>query len=187
MTFQMRAKHYRAATLVAEDELTNERIAQECGIRMETLYEWRKEPLFQQAVREKIAELDAAVSKIRFAKKRDRIALLSQNVEKYLEVREQRAAYYAEHYDDVPGGKTGLLTPTERQLGPSAGSRVVVDHKTDTGLEKLISDTLVLIAKERGELTEKRELSGPNGTALVPIIEIEVALPSGPPPDRDED
>lgn len=183
---RLSARHIRAARLIAEDRLSYERIAAEIGIAEKNLRAWRETPLFQAKVRDYQADIEAAVSQIPYAKKADRIQTLSTSVEKYLELREKRAVWYTEKFPDVPGGNTGLLVHSESVKGNGRNQVMVDEHKVDTGLESLLTTALVQIAKERGEFTETKTNTH-TVVALVPITEIEVALPEGPPPDRDED
>jgi len=185
MIAKITARHRRVAKLLAEDRLSKEEIAATSKMSPTTLYEWMKEPLFQSVVREYAADIEAAISRIPYAKKADRIQLLSDNVSKYVELQEMRGKWYTERFPEVPGGGTGLLVHSETVKGVGQYSVHIDEHKVDTGLQSLMNASLMQIAKERGELSETK----PTHTvvALVPITEIEVALPSGPPADRDED
>jgi hypothetical protein len=179
-------KHKKAARLLAEDRMSIERVAGELGINVETLRTWRNAPAFQAQVREYQAEIEAAVSQIPYAKKADRIQLLSDSVSKYTELRDKRGKWYTEKFPDVPGGSTGLLVHSETVKGVGAGQVHIDEHKVDNGLESLLQTALVQIAKERGEFSDSKPTQQ-TVIALVPITEIEVALPEGPPADRDED
>lgn len=176
------AKQLKAAALVGEDALTNERIATECGITLSTLYKWKTERPFQEAVRKKVQELDDAVSQLQFAKRRERIRALDQMAQDYVTLVEERAAWFTENEPDIPGGRTGRIVRQERVLGSGKSQVRTTEYVLDKALDQGLRDTFVHIAKERGEWSDgRRELTGPNGTPLLPIIEIEVHKQTSPP------
>lgn len=182
------AKQLKAATLVAEDTLSNQRIAEECKVTRQTIDNWKKLPAFQNAVRQKTQELDDAVSQLRFAKRRERIRALNEQAEDYLTIVSERGSWFAQHEPDVPGGRTGRIVRTERVIGVGKAAQVTVEYELDKGLESQFDSVLVQLAKERGEWSDgKRELTGPNGSPLLPIIEIEVHKAGRPPDDDDDD
>lgn len=182
------AKQLKAATLVAEDTLSNQRIAEECKVTRQTIDNWKKLPAFQNAVRQKTQELDDAVSQLRFAKRRERIRALNEQAEDYLTIVSERGSWFAANEPDVPGGRTGRIVRTERVIGVGKAAQVTVEYELDKGLESQFDSVLVQLAKERGEWSDgKRELTGPNGSPLLPIIEIEVHKAGRPPDDDDDD
>lgn len=180
----------KAAQLVAEDALSNERIAEEVGIHLSTFKAWKQVPEFESRVREIVQELDEAVSQLRFAKRRERIRALNEQAEDYVQIRKERSAYFAEKFPNVPGGRTGRLVHREEWVGTAKDGHMVDVFEVDGGTDKLFDSVLIQIAKERNEWTEgKRELTGPNGTPLLPIVEIEITHPvegEGPADDDDD-
>ena len=180
------AKQLRAAGLLAEDVLPDERIAEEVGISRKTLHNWKQEEEFRNAVRDKIAELDAAVSRYQFVKRRNRIALMNRQVEDYNQIVQERADWFTQNDPDVPGGKTGRIVKQVKQIGVGKAAELVEEYVLDKGLETQIQATLKQIAQERGEWTEKREHTGPGGTPLIPITEIVIAKQAAPPDDDDD-
>jgi hypothetical protein len=183
------AKQLKAAALVGEDALSNARIAAECGISTSTLDKWKQDRQFQDAVRKKVQELDDAVSQLQYAKRRERIRALDDMARDYVTIAEERAAWFAINDPDVPGGRTGRIVRQERVLGSGKGQVRTTEYVLDKALDQGLRDTFVHIAKERGEWSDgRRELSGPNGTPLLPIIEIEVHKQTSPPDiDGDDD
>jgi Helix-turn-helix of insertion element transposase len=197
----------KAATLIAEDTMSKGRIAEECGTSEKTLVKWRNEPQFQNRVAEIIAELDEQVTQLRFAKKRERIRALDELAVDLLTIRNERGAAYAEagtwvsdpetgeqvfvpdpNMRGVPGGKTGRIIRQVKIAGTGKNTEKIIEHAYDSSVDKSFRETLVHIAKERGEWSDgRREFTGPNGTSLLPIIEIEVAIPTGYGSDEDED
>lgn len=181
------AKQLKAAGLVAEDTMPDIRIAEECKVSRTTLHNWKQLPAFQVAVREKVQELDDAVSQLRFAKRRERIRALNEQAQDYLTIVQERGQWFADNEPDVPGGRTGRIVRTERVIGVGKAAQVTVEYELDRGLESQFDSVLVQIAKERGEWSEKRELTGAGGSPLLPIVEIEVRKASAPPDDDDDD
>lgn len=184
------AKQMKAAVLVAEDAISNERIAEECGVSSKTLYNWKLLPEFQAVVREKTQELDDAVSQLQFAKRRGRLEALNAQATDYQTIVKERAEWFGRHEPDVPGGKTGRIIRQEKVIGTGRNAVATTEYALDKGLEAQFDNVLVQIARERGEWLDKRELTGANGTPLVPITEIVVNLPTAPPEivgDDDDD
>lgn len=177
----------KAAALVAEDALTIPRIAEEVGIDADTLRRWKKIPDFDARVQEIVRGLDDAVSQLRFAKRRERVRSLNEQAEDYLTIKQERADYFTERFPDVPGGRTGRLVHREEWVGTARDGHLVDVFEVDGGTDKLFDSVLVQIAKERGEWSDKRELSGPNGSSLLGIIEIEITHPPDDGGDDDDD
>lgn len=182
-TYGLSGKQLRAAWLSAEDALSNERIAEEVGVSRSTLQEWKKMPTFMSAVRDRVQELDESVSQLQFAKRRERIRALEEMAQDYITIRNERAEWFAKHAKRIPGGRTGRIVKQDKVIGTGKSAvkttEYVVDRQTDEGFKA----TLKQIAQERGEWSEKRELSGPNGLPLLPIVEVTVVQPDMTPRD----
>lgn len=178
---------HAAALLIAEDKLGDRRIAEELGISIGTLFNWKKKPELQELIRERQVELDEAVSRYRFAKRRERVEALNEMAEDYLIIREERANWYLQNAPDIPGGKTGRLVRSEKWIGQGKNAIQVVEHVLDKAADDAFRNTLIQIAKERGEWSDKKEISGPNGSAMLAIVEIEVHKQMSPPADDDDD
>jgi len=67
----------KAARLVAEDDLTNEQIATECGVKRQTLDLWKKRPDFISRVFDHTESFKEAALTAGFADKRARLMLLN--------------------------------------------------------------------------------------------------------------
>lgn len=180
-------KQIKAAWLLAEDSMPDTRIAEECGIAPTTLYQWKKIPEFDQAKRDRIRQLDDAVSQLQFVKRRNRLDVLNDQLKDYLQIREERAKWYLDNDPEIPGGKTGRLTRTIKVIGVGKAAQRIEEHALDKALESQIQATLKHIAQERGEWTEKREVTGADGAPLIPIVEIEVLKQASPPSGSDDD
>ncbi len=181
------AKKHEAAILLAEDKLGDRRIAEELGISLSTLSLWKLKPELQELIRVKQVELDDAVSRFKYAKRRERVEALNEMAEDYLIIRDERARWYLENEPDIPGGKTGRLVRTERWVGQGRNAIQVIEHVVDKAADDAFRATLIQIAKERGEWSDKKEISGPGGSAMLAIVEIEVVKQMQPPSDDDDD
>lgn len=174
---RLSVRQLKAAVLLGEDSLSIARIAEEVGVSDVTIYNWKKLPHFMDAVRAKVRELDEATSQLRFAKRRERIAALEQMAEDHLTIMRERAEWFAANDPEVPGGRTGRVIRQEKVIGIGKQQKQVTEYVEDKGLDQNFRETLIHIAKERGEWSEKRELSGPNGLPLLPIIELRIEEP----------
>lgn len=171
------AKQLKAALLVGEDSMSVARIAEECGVSERIIHKWKLNPEFMDAVRQKVRELDEATSQFRFAKRRGRIAALEQMAEDHLTIMAERAAWFAENDPEVPGGRTGRIIKRIKVIGVGKNSTQVTEYEEDKGLDSNFRDTIKQIAQERGEWSDKKEVSGPNGMPLLPIIELRIREP----------
>lgn len=72
---------------------------------------------------------------------------------------------------EVNGGDTGLLVRTEKMIGAGENARVITEYRVDNGTIKEYRETMKQSAIERGEWTEKKELSGPGGGAIPLTLE----------------
>src|SRR5438046_2412904 len=114
--FRWTKQRERAATFVAEDRLSNRRIAEKLGISERTLDYWIRDPAFKARVADRVATFAERVKTHGIA---DRIRRLSSLGERWLALQQivaERAAEYAptpDAADDahpyVPGASTGLL------------------------------------------------------------------------------
>lgn len=179
--FQWTKPRLEAAALVAENALSEERIAEAVGVDRRTLFRWRQVPEFQARVAEHIAELEAATLRYGIAKRRRRVAALDDRWNRLQRVIEERAA--DPKMADVPGGTTGLVVrqvklvkvytssedeppgddeaSSETEVLYSAKRDVQVEEYTvDAPLLKEIRATEEQASKELGQWVEKQEHSG---------------------------
>lgn len=165
----------RAAVLVAEDELSDERIAEECGVHRRTLARWKEHAEFRDRVGEHVEETRRAMARLAIAKRHKRVAVLDQLHEGLLRVVAERAAAHAEDAeqratedagtrflrsfigdDGSPaGGGTGLLVKQFKMVGSGPGAKIVAEYGIDTGLIKSIQALEEQAAKELGQWEEK--------------------------------
>lgn len=177
----------RAADLTAENRLTYTRIAEEIGVTVQTLINWRTRDDFQARVREKAEEIAYETSTLHYSDRNRRITSLDALARSLDQVMLERGEFYnnlAQAEDKViPGGRTGLIVRQRRMIGTGPKAEIIEEDMIDRALISEYKDTLIHIAKERGEWSDKREISGPGGAPLLPIKEIIVNLPA----DADDD
>lgn len=135
---------------MAEDELTNERIAAACGVSRQALAKWKAAPEFQTRVTAIRAELDAAVMRYAIAKRRNRVRRLTQDWERLQAIVAARAAAMQ---GEAPGAETGLLVRTEKHIGQME----IVEYTVDTGLLKELRDSEKQAAQELQQWVDKSE------------------------------
>lgn len=147
-------KRNKAAQLVAEDELTDQQIADAIDVGRKTLARWKTEPLFRDRVKEIVQQMaDAFLAKgIRL--RENRLSNLQDRVRRMTELIEARAIDLA----DIPGGETGLLV------------REVKHHTTvykfDAALVRELREHEKQAAQELGQWLEKKEITGGDGQPL---------------------
>ncbi len=151
MTQNATTKREKAAQLIAEDCLSDEKIAAEVGIGQRTLARWKATRPFMARV-EAIA---AAFTDHALARKERRISVLNDLHEKMLQVIAERAQ--SPDLAAVPGGKTGLVTKMLKGIGKGHDFQVVEVYELDTGTVKEIRAIQEQVAGELGQRVERRE------------------------------
>jgi hypothetical protein len=86
----------QAATLVAQDELTDEEIAKRLGIDRRNLTRWKDSPVFQESVAELIEQFRLATSTLAIADKQQRVAALNDRWQRMQQVITERASFYGD-------------------------------------------------------------------------------------------
>lgn len=162
----------QAAEAVAEDRVSDDDIATQCGISRQTLATWKRHPDFQAKVAEHIARLDAAILQVAIARKAKRVQAQQARWEKMHRVIAERAE--APEYAQAPGGQTGLLVRTFKQIGQGPSAYEVEEFAVDTGLLKELREHEKLAAEELGQRVDKKDLTT-NGKDLTFTIAIDRA------------
>ncbi len=108
-----RAKRELAASLLAEDRLTDAEIAARAGISRSTLARWKRSTQFQQRIaHHQAAQADSIVA-TGIASRRARIEALNDRWQRLQRIIAERAEVFGDRGPDgkplVPGGGTGLL------------------------------------------------------------------------------
>ena len=149
-------KQEKAARLAAEDVLTDEQIAAECGITRRTLTNWKANRDFSERVTAIAGAYAQRALKHGLARRERRVSVLNDLHQRMLQVIEERAA--DEGLAAVPGGKTGLITRNLKGIGKGEDFQIVEVFEVDTGTLREIRSTQEQVAKELGQWSEKREL-----------------------------
>lgn len=157
----------KAAALVADGKLTNDRIAAEVGVSVRSIKAWRKNSDFQQLVKQ---ARDAWRLRARNEADSDpdfRLQSRNDRLKRLRSVIKQRSK--DPQFKDVPGGNTGLLTVTFKMqnLGKEVGQVPIPEYAVDTGL---LSSMLALeeaIAIEKGDWKKKIEHSRTDINAVI--------------------
>lgn len=143
----------RAAKLLAEDELTDDAIAQEVGISPAGLALWKKHPDFQARMQQHVDAFRARIFRTGFARKEKRIEALD------LTARDLLKQLVAEEYD------------REEVRIAANGEHVsfkLHDHTRYASFRGALDD----IAKELGERKTNVELAGKDGAPLQPLVTV---------------
>jgi len=135
-----------AAELLAADSFSIPQIAQKIGTSESTIDRWKKVPEFQARIHETIAAFRAKALECGLARKQRRIATLSDLIDRLLLIMTERGA--SPEMKSVPGGWTGLIKVTWKQLGTGDQRRLVPEYRSDTALSAEIRLTLKQVARE---------------------------------------
>lgn len=142
--------------LMADDHQSDDQIAATCGVVPRTIWRWRTLPAMQARIAEHRRLQAAAIRDEGIANRQNRLDALNQRAALLNQVIAERAASPAMRR--VPGGTTGLLTKQMRGLHPV--------YEVDTALLAELRAIELQAAKETGQLTEKREITGRDGAPL---------------------
>jgi hypothetical protein len=150
-------KREKAAQLVAEDCLSDEKIAAEVGIGRSTLARWKIDRRFLTSVETIAAAYAKRALKHGLARKECRLAVLNDLHQRMLQVIEERAL--SPDLANVPGGKTGLVTKTLKGIGKGDDFQVVEVYEVDTGTIAKICDVQKQVAEELGQWVRRSEVT----------------------------
>jgi len=149
--------------LLSQGELTDTEIAEECEVDRRTIYRWRQEPEFATELAERVAEQGELSRRYAIARRERRIKRLEDRLAALeLIVEERKAAHGA-----LTGGHSGYIAVEPKKYGEVL--------RFDAALAREIREIEKQAAIETGQWTEKRELTGKDGTPLMPVSFIEVA------------
>lgn len=177
----------KAAQLVALDALTDEEIAAQVGISRSTLKRWKAEPEF-------MADVESFLEAFRAKVRRQGIAILERRVQslnnRWRRLEEvMRARAEDPSMQHVPGGNTGLLVRTYKQIGSGESAQIMEEYEVDAALLREFREHEKQAAQELGQWIDKKEHAGVKGSPLIAISEIVVVKPEGadePPKDETE-
>lgn len=157
-------QHIEAAQLLAEGEMTDVAIAERFGITRQTLWNWRQKPEFAALIDEQLSGFKAEVRRRGLASVDHRVKALNDRWVRMRRVIEERAEH--PDYADAPGGTTGLLVKTYKQLGGGEHARTVEEFAVDTGLLRELREHEKQAAQELGQWSEKSEITGADGASI---------------------
>jgi flagellar biosynthesis component FlhA len=158
-THLKKIREERAARLLAEDKLSDDQIAEECGISLRCLAKWKKREEFQARIRAIVKAYAVRILATGIARKERRIQVLNDLHDKALEVIEERGKDPA--MAKVPGGRTGLLVRGFETVHTKEGTLVSAPtYEADTGLMYEIRKTQQQVAQELGQWTEQHFFQG---------------------------
>ena len=179
-TGELTAKQSQAAVLVAEDRLTDPKIARKVGISLRTIYKWKADPTFAQRVSAHRIAFEQQELQRGIAAKVRRVQALNAGFDAIEQIRRERASRYGK---DVAGGRTGfvvlepMLVKVYGELDekgrfiPTGQSELVQVEKVDNALYRDRLKTLEQMAREKGEWVEKSETK-----ADVHLLDADTAL-----------
>ncbi|MGD9827121.1 MAG: hypothetical protein AB7E70_20215 [Hyphomicrobiaceae bacterium] len=150
-----------AAQLVAEDELTDEKIAEQVGRSRKWLAEQKHLPEFRDRVKSIVEEFEKATLEHGIANKAKRLQALNDRWERGRRVINERAA--SDEWAHVPGWSTGLLVHDVKSVGGGEAAMQVDVFKVDTGLLGALGDMEMQAARELGQLPTRTEVTGADG------------------------
>lgn len=161
--FRWTKRREEAAKLVAEDELTNEQIAECLGVTRQCLDKWKRHPDFQGRVAQLLAEIRAAILAEGIADRVKRVRAQNDRWDRMRRVIDERAE--DPQFQDVAGGRTGLIVHNVKGVGKGEDFRLIDLYEVDTGLLAEMRATEKQAAQELGQWTEKRDIVS-DGRAL---------------------
>jgi hypothetical protein len=172
--FKWTAQKEQAAKLVAEDTQTEQEIAAAVGIGRTTLWRCTQHLDFAARVAEIVKTLGDRALRFEIARRDRRVQALQERWTKLRQIIAEQAA--SPEMQGVPGGRTGLLCRTIRQIGAGENAREVEEFAVDTGLLKELREHEKLVALELHQLAVKHEDHG-GGHAPVVLNIVEVVVP----------
>lgn len=115
-------------------------------------------PDIERRIREIQSEIGAKLTKAAIRDLDQRISQYQTRWEKMLQVVAERAA--APEFQDVAGGRTGLLVRTVKSIGSGEKATTVEEFAVDTGLLRELRELELQVSKELGQFVEKHEVGG---------------------------
>lgn len=150
----------KAAELLAEGKLSDEKIAESLDIHRRTLDRWKTVVVFRDRVAELCHELADKLAAEGVRLKVNRLRNLQNRVDRMHRLIEARAE---DLKDDIAGGETGLLVRDYKHGGTV--------YKFDAALLRELREHEKQAAIELGQFTEKRELEGQVSGDLKIVVE----------------
>lgn len=145
----------KAAQLLAEGRLSDQKVADLVGVSRQTLFDWKtKDPAFGAHLQELLKKSSEEALKYGIARRETRIAVQQELQSKLLTVIDERAKDAQDNGSTVPGMKTGLVCKTIKGIGKGEDFQVVEVYETDTPTVKALLALHEQAAKETGQFVE---------------------------------
>lgn len=167
----------QAATLLAEGKLADHEIAASIGVSRASISRWKRRPAFQARVKALQERINEAVLTSVIANRQARVDALNDRWERMKRVIDERAA--DPDMATVPGGTTGLIVRTWKQIGAGEDAQLLPEYSVDTPLLKELRGTEQQAAQELGQWTEKRDVNTTGSVKVTLKIDRREQKPSG--------
>lgn len=188
--FKWTKQRLKAARLVAANDMSRNRIAEEVGVQRSTLDTWNGHPEFKAKVAMYLEEIENQMLRLPIAKRTVRVARLNDLQERLQMVLDDRQTAYMKE-EQVIGGRSGAIVKQTKTVGAGKEARVVEEYAFDAALFREIRAIDEQAAKELGQWVDKGELTGKNGSPLL-MTEVVIDMsslgdaPIDDPEDSDE-
>ena len=153
--FEWTPQRVKAASLLAEGQLTQREICAECACARSTLWEWTQQPAFAARVAAISQQIGDTLQHYAIARKVRRVEALNDRWEKLHQVIAERAR--SENMQGVPGGTTGLVVKTVKAVGKGEDFQLVEHYEVDASLLKALLEHERRAAEEAGGLSSIEE------------------------------
>jgi len=175
--FKWTPQRERAAALLAEDRLSDEKIARDIGLNQRTsLWEWKQHPDFLARIDQINADYASTIGRLAITQRARRLTALNdrwRRMQDLVEAREE--AYVPElggdalreqvrHTRDRTGRDTGLVVEKPGEFG--------VEYAFDAALMNEMLKAEKQAAQEMGQWVEKLAPTTPNGEAAYEPIDL---------------
>lgn len=147
----------QAATLLAEGKRSDSEIAASIGVSRASISRWKRRSEFRARIAALQARINDAVLSTAIASRQARVDALNDRWGRLKQVIEERAA--DPDMEGVPGGRTGLIVRTYKQVGAGPDATLLPEYSVDTPTLKELRATEQQAAQELGQWTEKRDVN----------------------------
>jgi hypothetical protein len=158
--FEWTPQKEEAALLLAEDDLTDQEIADQLGCHRQTLALWKRHAAFTDRIKVIRKKIGDRLERYAIARKPRRVKALQERIDKMQRVIDQRSEEYQTNPEliNVPGGDTGLLVRKITSIGAGVNFQRVDEHPVDTALLKEMREVEKQAAVECGQLLGQTEI-----------------------------
>jgi transposase-like protein len=171
MSSELNTRQRNAAELLARGDATQQAVALRVGVRPETMTRWLALPAFVEHLETEREAIRAAIRAEGIVNKQNRIDAYNERWLKMQTVIAERAE--SPDMQQVPGGKTGLLVKTWKQVGSGPDAQLVAEYSVDTGTLAEMRATEKQAGQELGQWVDKSESYNQNVSLGLVGIRIE--------------